>query len=96
MVNHEPLTPRQAQTLQIIRKHQPIRRRDIAARLGCADKTAQAHLDYLRRHGLISATGRGVGSAGWVIGDGLPDSSARLYIRAPSVWAYADRCGGRA
>lgn len=90
------LTPRQAQALQLVKAHQPIKRKDIAKRLGCAEKTAQGHLDYLRRTGLICATGKGLGSSGWIISDGLPDSSARLYIRAPSVWAYADRCGGRA
>jgi hypothetical protein len=94
------MTPRQSDTLAIIRERQPVAMADIAYRLGCEAATAKTYLHQLRQAGLIVPSS-GNRWARWRIAPPPPppppepDSVAlqRAIEQAPSIWHYARRVG---
>jgi hypothetical protein len=92
------MTPRQADTLAIVRERQPVAMADIAYRLGCEAATAKTYLHQLHQAGLIVPSSRGRW-ARWRIAPPPPppppDSEAlpRAIEQAPSIWHYARRVG---
>jgi hypothetical protein len=89
------MTPRQADTLAIVRERQPVAMADVAFRLGCESATARTYLHQLHQAGLIVPSSRGRW-ARWRIAPPPPpppDSVAlqRAIEQAPSIWHYAQR-----
>jgi hypothetical protein len=92
------MTPRQADTLAIVRERQPVAMADVAFRLGVDTATARTYLSQLHQAGLIVPSSRGRW-ARWRIAPPPPppepDSVAlqRAIEQAPSIWHYARRVG---
>lgn len=90
------MTPRQADTLAIVRERQPVAMADVAFRLGCEAATAKTYLHQLHQAGLIVPSSRGRW-ARWRIAPPPPppepDEVAVLQAieQVPSIWAYARR-----
>jgi hypothetical protein len=90
------MTPRQADTLAIVRERQPVAMADVAFRLGCESATARTYLHQLHQAGLIVPSSRGRW-ARWRIAPPPPppppDSVAlqRAIEQASSIWHYARR-----
>lgn len=58
-VSSAPLTPREAQTLELIRKHQPVGRSALAKMMKITPSTLSNYLDALRVKKEASPSGRG-------------------------------------
>jgi DeoR/GlpR family transcriptional regulator of sugar metabolism len=92
------MTPRQADTLAIVRERQPVAMADVAYRLGVDTATARTYLSQLHQAGLIVPSSRGRW-ARWRIAPPPPppepDSVAlqRAIEQASSIWHYARRVG---
>lgn len=86
------LTERQAETLALVRKHQPISRSDVAQRLGCSNMTATQHLHALCKVGLIAPSGIGKYSR-WMAVQIKQNAPRNPIEQAASVWEYASRLG---
>jgi len=92
------MTPRQTETLDIVRERQPVAMADVAFRLGCEPATARAYLHQLHQAGLIVPSSRGRW-ARWRIAPPPkplePETAAlqRAIQQASSVWHYARRVG---
>jgi len=90
------MTPRQSETLEIIRERQPVAMADVAYRLGVDAPTAKTYLHQLHFAGLITPSSRGRW-ARWRVTPPPPppppDSEAlqRAIEQAPSIWHYARR-----
>jgi len=90
------MTPRQADTLAIVRERQPVAMADVAFRLNCESATARTYLSQLHQAGLIAPSSRGRW-ARWRIAPPPPppppDSEAlqRAIKQASSIWHYARR-----
>ena len=86
------LTPREQETLDLIEREQPIKRRAIARTLQVSDQTAAQYLHTLRQAGLIEPVAAGSGSS-WVLArPKCVTAAARAIVQAASVWEYARRC----
>jgi len=85
------LTPREQETLDMIEREQPIKRRTIARTLQVSDQTAAQCLHTLRQAGLIEPVSAGSGSH-WVLAQAKRNTVAsRAIVQAASVWEYASR-----
>lgn len=85
------LTHREQQTLDIIEREQPVKRRLIARTLQVREQTAAQYLHTLRLAGLIEPVSAGSGSH-WVLArDRRNTVAARAVVQAASVWEYASR-----
>lgn len=85
------LTPREQETLDMIEREQPIKRRTIARTLRVSDQTAAQYLHVLRQQGLIEPVSAGSGSH-WVLAQAKRNTVAlQAIVRAASVWEYAQR-----
>jgi hypothetical protein len=91
------MTPRQTETLAIVRERQPVAMADVAFRLGVDTATARTYLSQLHQAGLIVPSSRGRW-ARWRIApleQPEPEDLAmqRAIQQASSVWHYARRVG---
>ena len=82
------LTPRQHETLEIVKQLQPVNRRTIARTLQVREATAAQHLDALRRAGLIRPSYQ---RSRWVLIEQRDVPAERAIAQAASVWEYAKR-----
>jgi DeoR/GlpR family transcriptional regulator of sugar metabolism len=91
------LSDRQQEIFDYICRNAPVMRGALAKHFKLSVNTIGAHVDLLRKLGLIEPTSFGRWSA-WRMATTLPSSGPALkaYERAPSVWAYAARCAQEA
>lgn len=85
------LTRREQETLDLIEREQPVKRRTIARTLRVREQTAAQYLHVLRQQGLIEPISAGSGSH-WVLAQAKRNTVAsRAIVQAASVWEYAQR-----
>ena len=85
------LTPQEQETLNLIEREQPIKRRTVARTLRVREQTAAQYLHTLRQAGLIEPVSAGSGSH-WVLAQARRNTVAsRAIVQAASVWQYAQR-----
>jgi DeoR/GlpR family transcriptional regulator of sugar metabolism len=91
------LSDRQQEIFDYICRNAPVMRGALAKHFKLSVNTIGAHVDLLRKLGLIEPTSFGRWSA-WRMATTLPPSGPALkpYERAASVWAYAARCAQEA
>lgn len=82
------MTPRMLDTLEIVRKHEPITAHEVARHLGVGMASARTYLQNLRAIGLARPN-NGNRWAYWVTC--RVESNMMEIIQAAIVWEYADR-----
>lgn len=87
----EPLTPRAAQTLRLVRELRNPNRTELASRMGCSPATVGVYTTELRAAGLIAPSSQGR-YARWRAVEPRRAEPPRLLQQATSVWHYARRC----
>jgi predicted DNA-binding transcriptional regulator len=85
-----------------VQEHQPVRREQVAAHLGCQQDTAAQHLRKLRVQGRLQKRRIDQHMWVWVIAGAPPPKVAirplvqhklQAHEQVASVWDYARRCG---
>jgi DNA-binding IclR family transcriptional regulator len=83
------MTPRMLDTLEVIRKHEPITAHEVAQHLGVGMASARTYLQNLRAMG-FARPNAGTRWAYWVTC--RVESNMTEIIQCASVWEYAARC----